>query len=309
MSELTDRAKLLDRLSALARRAGALVMEVYATPFTVEDKGGNDPVTLADKRANALICEALTGMFPGVPIVAEESPPSSYANWASASAAFFVDPLDGTREFVSRNGEFAVMIGLAERGRAVAGVVFAPALDLLWRGAEGVGAQEEGAHGEIQALLLDAQTSPARISDARFVVSRSRRAERLDQLMRAQPPREVVQLGGAGLKAMAIARGQADAYVQLGGAGCLWDSCAPEAIVRAAGGVLSDEQGQPIDYAASTVRLTRGLVAAPPRLHPALIAAIASLIQRSEERSRDPPSDASARLALDCSSCATRPMS
>jgi 3'(2'), 5'-bisphosphate nucleotidase len=263
---------LLDHLAAMALAAGEIVMEVYATNFGVEDKGGNDPVTVADKRANALLCEELARAYPGVPIVAEESPPSSYASFGEAAAAFFVDPLDGTREFVARNGEFAVMIGLAQGGRSVAGVVFAPARGLLWAGAEGVGAFEQDSSGKRRPLSL---AGPLALADARLVVSRSRRGERLERMLARQPAREVIPMGSAGVKSASVARGDADAYVQLGGAGCLWDSCAPEAVVRAVGGTFTDQLGQRIAYDAAEVQLRNGVVAAEPLLHAALLEAIA----------------------------------
>jgi 3'(2'), 5'-bisphosphate nucleotidase len=125
---------------AAALEASELVMSVYAAPFDVHFKAKDDPVTRADREANAHICERLERAFPGVPIVAEESDPSTYANFERADAAWFVDPLDGTREFVARNGEFAVMIGLAEGGRATVGVVVAPAWDRAFVGVVGVGA-------------------------------------------------------------------------------------------------------------------------------------------------------------------------
>ncbi|RYE94015.1 MAG: 3'(2'),5'-bisphosphate nucleotidase CysQ, partial [Myxococcales bacterium] len=117
-----DRSALVEALVPLARRAAELILEVYATPFEVIDKGGDDPVTLADRRANALLCEGIEALFPGVPLVAEESDPATFTRYTSAPEAFFIDPLDGTREFVARNGEFVVMVGFAEHGRATAGL-------------------------------------------------------------------------------------------------------------------------------------------------------------------------------------------
>ena len=103
----------------IASEAARVIMEVYGRPFDVDYKGPQDPVTEADRRANALICERLEQEFPGVPIVAEESDESAFANFRDADRVFFVDPVDGTREFVDRNGEFAVMIGLLEGNVAI----------------------------------------------------------------------------------------------------------------------------------------------------------------------------------------------
>src|SRR6188474_536750 len=111
----------------IANAAAQVVMEVYAQPFSVDYKGPHDPVTEADRRANTLIVEQLTRDFPGVPIVAEESEPQTFAEFRKSDRVFFVDPVDGTREFIDRNGEFVVMIGLVEGARALAAVIDAPA--------------------------------------------------------------------------------------------------------------------------------------------------------------------------------------
>jgi 3'(2'), 5'-bisphosphate nucleotidase len=269
----TELASLLDALVPLARQAGELILEVYGTDFAVIDKGHDDPVTLADRRANALICESLARLCPGVPLVAEESDPSTYAGYPDAPEAFFVDPLDGTREFVARNGEFVVMIGLARAGRAVAGVVLAPVTGRLWVGAEGVGAHELSRSGERRPLHVN---NVGAISGARLVVSRSRRSEQLDRLIAANPPREVIPRGSAGLKAIAVASGEADAYLQLSGAGCLWDTCAPEAIARAAGATFSHADGTPISYRSHELPVS-SVLAAPPALHDLLLQAAARL--------------------------------
>ena len=128
---------LVDDLLEIAREAAAIINQVYAAPFEVEYKTPRDPVTLADRRANDHICTRLEAAFPGVPIVAEESDPASFADFRAATRVFFVDPLDGTREFVKRNGEFVVMIGLLDGDRPEAGVIHAPATGESWLGVRG----------------------------------------------------------------------------------------------------------------------------------------------------------------------------
>ncbi|MFN7135615.1 MAG: 3'(2'),5'-bisphosphate nucleotidase CysQ, partial [Myxococcales bacterium] len=132
----------LEVAEALAREAGRILLEVYATPFAVEEKaGGGGPVTEADERANALVVAALQKEFPADGVVGEESAagaaPQKYAR------CWFVDPLDGTREFVNRNGEFAVHVGLAIGGEARLGVVYRPVGDRLYAGIVGEGAELE----------------------------------------------------------------------------------------------------------------------------------------------------------------------
>src|SRR5215472_5746236 len=175
-----DRAHALEVALDAAREAAELVMRVYATPFAVDYKGVNDPVTQADREANALIVERLATAFPGVPVVAEESDPASFAGFGTATAAWFVDPLDGTREFVARNGEFAVMIGLAEEGRATAGVVLCPAMGRTFMGGEGLGAYEIDAAGARRPVRA---SSTVAVEAASVVVSRSRRSAALDEVL------------------------------------------------------------------------------------------------------------------------------
>lgn len=267
----SDRASLLDGLVALAREAAALVDEVYRTPFTVDYKGANDPVTRADRVANALIVERLARMFPGVPIISEEGDPSTFGGHVGADAAFFVDPLDGTKEFIARNGEFAVMIGLAERGAATVGVVACPANGRLFAGAAGVGAYELA--GDTRRPLRVSRTvDPAQ---ARLVASRSHREPLLDEVIARLAPGCVVPMGSAGVKAAAVAAAEADAYLQPGRAGKRWDTCAPEAIVKAAGGAVSDAGGAPLDYRAPDLENSRGLVVTNSLLHEAVLRAIA----------------------------------
>lgn len=268
-----SRADDLEALARVAREAAEIVRRVYATDFAVDYKGPRDPVTLADREANALICERLAARFPGAPIVAEESDEASFAGFGDAERALFVDPLDGTLEFVAKNGQFAVMIGLVERGRAVAGVVHAPATGIEWLGAVGLGAfrTEGGTRREIRV------SRTAALGDARVLVSRSHRGERTTAVLERMAAREVVPQGGAGLKAAFVASGEADVYLQPGKAGKRWDACASDAIVRAAGGLLTDARGEPIDYVSGALENDRGMVATNGLVHDATIAAIAAV--------------------------------
>jgi len=266
---VNDKIQLFSALAPLAQRARQIILDVYATEFRVDDKGGNDPVTIADKRVNALLCEEIPKIAPGVPTVAEESAEEEYSGYTRASAAFFVDPLDGTREFVARNGEFVVMIGLAEEGRAIAGLILAPTTGLLWTGVVGHGAEEHAPDGSRRPLRLG--PGPSSLAEARLVASRSRRSPELEAFLGRNPPRELQILGSAGLKGAAVARGQADLYLQFGGAGSLWDACAPDAIVRAAGGLYTHLRGAPVDYR-GPLDIEDGVVVAAPDLHASTLA-------------------------------------
>jgi 3'(2'), 5'-bisphosphate nucleotidase len=262
----------------VAQKAAEIVMRVYATPFGVDYKGKDDPVTQADREANAFIVGELARAYPGVPVVAEESDPETFAGYADAEAAWFVDPLDGTREFVAKNGEFAVMIGLAIAGRAVCGAIVCPADGRRARSLAGVvgqGAFELHPDGARTPIRVSSQ---ADVTHARAVVSRSHRPPFFDDAMRAVGAAAVVPTGSSGVKAARVALGDADAYLQPGPAGMLWDACAPDALVRAAGGLLTDAHGQDFDYRAKDVVNHRGLVATNGALHAAVISRLAPVL-------------------------------
>lgn len=248
---------VLDVMIDVAAEASAVVLEVYETPFSVDFKAPKDPVTEADRRANELICARLAEAFPDIPIVAEESAPDTYARFRSASRVFFVDPVDGTAEFVKRNGEFAVMIGLLEGDRASCGVVHAPVRGEVYAGRVGQGA----------FCIQNGTRTPIRVSDTEalarstLVASRSHRTEDLDKALEILGAERWVALGSAGLKGIEVARGGADAYVAPGRSGKRWDSCAADAIVSAAGGRFGDGWGEPLDYRAESLANDRGIVA------------------------------------------------
>lgn len=274
---LNDRE--IAELLRIARAASALVMEVYATPFTVELKGPGDPVTLADRQANALICRELEASFPGEPILAEESVPEDAGEIAAIAArprVFFVDPVDGTREFADRNGEFAVMIGLAAAGRAALGVLVMPTTgDALvgWSpdgAGEGGGAFLEPAGGGRRPLRVSDVSDPSR---ATAMISRSHPHPATRALLDRLGVARAVACGSVGVKVARVVSGAADLYVHTGIGAKRWDTCAPEAVLRGAGGRFSDLAGEPIDYASADLVLRGGLVATNGALHDAVLAA------------------------------------
>lgn len=255
-----------------AERAAEAVMSVYETAFAVDYKSEADPVTAADRVANAILCEALEKNFPGVPVVAEESEPATYAKWHESNATWFVDPLDGTRDFVERNGQFAVMIGLAVDGKALLGVVFAPAIGRRFVGAPGVGAFELAPDGSRREIRVSSTQS---LADVEVVMSRSRPSARLEAVCDELGIVKRTRLGSAGLKGIKVACAEADAYAHLEQAGYLWDSCAPEAIVVAAGGTVTDALGNAIDYGSNILANENGMLMSNGRVHARMIEAIA----------------------------------
>jgi 3'(2'), 5'-bisphosphate nucleotidase len=254
----------------VAWEAARLILRVQAAAFDVEYKGEDDPVTRADREANALLCERLSRAFPGVPIVAEESDPADYSGFAGADAAWFVDPLDGTREFVAKNGEYAVMIGLAEAGRASLGVIVAPAWERSFVGIIGEGAWEVAGDSRRPIHVAPRTT----LAGASLLVSRWRTQSRIPALIAVTGAREAVPHGSCGLKCALVATGVHDVYAQPGRAGMRWDACAAEALVRAAGGEMTDEEGARVEYSSGGLENARGLVATNGTVHAAMLAAM-----------------------------------
>jgi 3'(2'), 5'-bisphosphate nucleotidase len=276
-----DQDHELEEILAIARRASRLVLDVYATPFEVELKGPNDPVTRADREANELICGALAERFPDAAVIGEESAPSDPAELSrlvQRDRTFFVDPVDGTREFADRNGEFAVMIGMCDAGRPEIGVVIAPVTGdaLVGRvGASGPRAAfREDAEGKRTPLTPTTLDDPKR---ARLMVSRSHRPRIVEPLTRALGITTQIPCGSVGLKVARIATGDADLYVHGGRGAKRWDSCGPEAILVAAGGRFTDATGTPIDYRSADLALRRGLLASNEPLFAVVRDAIAAL--------------------------------
>jgi 3'(2'), 5'-bisphosphate nucleotidase len=263
---------LLESLLADAAAAARLVLDVYDTDFAVERTGTGDPITAADRRANALLVGRLQEALPGVPIVSEEGGPRSFADLRRAERVLFVDPLDGTREFIDRNGEFVVMIGLVAGPGAVAGVIHAPVSAVAWTGAPGLGAWRVEPAGGWVPIHVSATGELAR---ARVVASRSHRSARLERALAALAAAETRSMGSAGLKGAQVAQGGAEAYVATGRGLKRWDVCALDALVTAAGGRVSDVAGAPIDYRGESLVCERGLVASNSLTHEAILARLA----------------------------------
>jgi 3'(2'), 5'-bisphosphate nucleotidase len=231
---------LLEALIPIVRSAGQAIMDIYAGDFAVRNKADASPVTEADERAEALILPALQALDPSIPIVAEEQAAAGSIP-RTGQRFWLVDPLDGTKEFINRNGEFTVNIALIDAGEPVLGVVLAPALDRLFAGARGLGAFLEQ-HGERQPIRCRS------IPEAGLTVVASRShgdAQALEQFLDG---RKVASLASAGssLKLCLVAAGEADVYPRLGRT-MEWDIAAGDAVLRAAGGrvVTLDEQSMP----------------------------------------------------------------
>ena len=238
---MSDAAHLA-ALVSIARRAGEAIMEVYGTAFAVEQKADQSPLTEADRRAHEVIVAGLQGLDPDTPVLSEESAQDDIAGRLGWQRYYLVDPLDGTKEFVKRNGEFTVNIALVEDHRAVAGAVHAPALGLDYWGAITLGAHRAAEGGPPEPVQV---TRPAN-DPARVVGSRSHRGSSLERFLAGLPRHEMVPMGSS-LKICLVATGDADVYPRLGPTS-EWDTAAAQAILESAGGYMIDLKGQPLRY-------------------------------------------------------------
>ncbi|MBZ0216227.1 MAG: 3'(2'),5'-bisphosphate nucleotidase CysQ [Fimbriimonadaceae bacterium] len=243
-------ADLAQSLLRAAQKAGQTILDIYQTDFTVDAKDDQSPVTEADQRAEDIILEDLQRIAPQVPVLAEEA--AAAGKIPDLGATFFlVDPLDGTREFVSRNGEFTVNIALIENGCPVAGVVFAPAIGRLFL-AHGKGNCFEYST-PVKSIASIHRCDPHRLmtrppgpDGLKIVASRSHRDRETEDFIRKFKVKEIVSAGSS-LKFCLIAAGQADFYPRFGRT-MEWDTAAGQAVLEAAGGVVTDLKGRVLTY-------------------------------------------------------------
>lgn len=253
-----DRDALVEAILPAVLAAGRLQVRLLAGSFAVSRKGDNSPVTEADHRSEVILLEALAAHAPGVPVVAEEEVAANRIP-ALDRRFFLVDPLDGTREFVSRRPEFTVNVGLVEDGRPVFGIILAPALGDIFATCR---------DGPAWMHLDSLEAAPPPLAAWRRLASRTPPADGLsllDSRSHRSCPREPrpALLGGAviaerrhvgsSLKFAMIARGDADLYVRLGPTS-EWDTAAGQAILEAAGGAVTTLDGQPLRYGKSGER-------------------------------------------------------
>ncbi len=261
-----------------AREASARIVELEGPDVQVRFKGRDDPVTAADEASTQVILAHLRREFPGDCVLIEERGDDPAR--IGAERVWIVDPLDGTREFIDRIPEYCVMIGLVSGGEPVLGVVHIPLSGRAFWGVLGVGARMEDPDGRQTPLGL---TQPGSIEDMRLTVSRSHRAERITRAMQLLGIGAEVPSGSVGVKVSRIVTGQADIYLHLGPGIKLWDACAPDAIMRAAGGVMTDPAGRPIDYTARSVHCPIGLLATAGAHHRAVVDRISLLVRELEQ--------------------------
>ena len=264
----------------LARTAGAAALGYYGGPLRVEHKEEFDePVTQADRAVNELIVRALRESFPADGILAEESVDTKAR--LGRERVWMVDPLDGTKGFIAGTGDFAVQIGLAEAGESVLGVVYAPATDVMYWAARGGGAWVErpvetgGSSSRVERLRVSGNTE---LQSMRLAESRSHRGPKMTTVVRALGIREEIKSHSVGIKVGLIVERQCDVYIHLSGKTKQWDTCAPEAILREAGGLMTDLWGEPLRYNTPNVMNRHGIVSTNGAVHAEVVARIIPLL-------------------------------
>lgn len=226
----------------IAQAAAAAILDVYDGEFAVAHKDDRSPLTAADLAAHHAIVDGLRALTPDVPVLSEESthevPAQMRRRW---DRLWVVDPLDGTREFVKRNGEFTVNIALVEHGVATFGVVHAPVTGVTWHGGAAIGACRRTREGEQHLHVRQPATAPLRVA-----ASRSHRDARTEAFLAAMGPIEPIGLGSS-LKFCLVAEGGLDVYPRFGPTS-EWDTAAAQAVLEGAGGQVVDPRGRPFRY-------------------------------------------------------------
>jgi 3'(2'), 5'-bisphosphate nucleotidase len=272
-----DARERLEFACRVAREAGHRILRYYGDEQHVLKAGGS-PVTAADLDSNTYLVESISEAYAGEPVLAEESADSPVR--LGAERLWVVDPLDGTREFLARNGEFSVMIGFVSSGEPTIGVVYLPARRLLYGAAQGMGAWVEGEGGGRRTL----RCVPADPSRLRLVGSRSHPDALLGAMRQALHITDVQPSGSVGVKCALIAEGKRDLYIHPVPYLKEWDTCAPEVLLREAGGRVTDCLGEPLRYNKTDPVQTHGIVACAAEVHAEVMRVIVPLYESALSR-------------------------
>ncbi len=270
--------KELEVAKRLARDAGRILMEFYASGAKVQWKGHNDPVTTADHAANEMLVRELHRHFPDDAVLSEEFPddPARLAH----DRVWMVDPMDGTKQFIERIGEFAVMIGLAIEGEAKLGVVYHPSADRMYYAAPAAGAFVEE-KWSTKRLCVAPASDPSTLIAA---ISRSHQSQKADAILARLGVSELLRHGSVGLKFGLIAEGRAHLYVHTSARTYQWDTCGPEAILREAGGAVTDLHGDPLVYNTPEICNLHGIVASNSVIHERILEVTAGVLAEHNRR-------------------------
>lgn len=261
--------------SRLAREAGLLSLRYREGDLKVELKAGDEPVTAADRHASRVIVEGLTEAFPDDVVISEEK--MDDLRRLQAERVWYIDPIDGTKDYIRGEDGFCVMIGLTIGHRPVAGVIYQPVGDRIYWGAEGHGSWVKLPDAEPRRIHV---SDVVHVEEIRFVASKSHRGGEIDQVKSALGIKNEFNIGSVGLKLALIALGERDLYVNPYPKCKTWDTCAPEALLNEAGGKMTDVHGQPLRYDQREQDRPQGMVATNGAIHDAVIEKLAEVFPR-----------------------------
>lgn len=251
MNAIIDPARFLEEVVVIATEAGRRILDVYERQFDVNHKEDGSPLTDADQAAHDVIVQRLAALTPDMPILSEESAKIDYHERAGWQRFWLVDPLDGTKEFVNRNGEFTVNIAFIENGAPRLGVVYVPVTGVSYLAQHGRGAwKETGGCNRAPIKARQYQGGPAVV-----VASRSHRGDAVDKFLANLKAREgdyATESLGSSLKLCRVAEGAADVYPRLGPTS-EWDTAAAQCVVESAGGRVTDLDAKPLRYNKSDI--------------------------------------------------------
>jgi 3'(2'), 5'-bisphosphate nucleotidase len=286
--------KELETACSLARMAGAAMMEFYETDIRIDEKfapyaGDNfaEPVTVADYASNKVILDGLNAAFPGDGILSEETPDSPER--LTKDRVWIIDPLDGTKGFINRDGDFAVQIGLAEKGVPVLGVVYLPFEDILYTAVKGEGTWMSLQSAGKERLSVSGKTE---LAEMNMAVSRDHLSPKMSVVFEKLGLKNETRRGSVGLKVGLIAQQICDIYLHLSPRTKFWDTCAPQIILEEAGGKLTDLFGCPLVYDIPEVRNLNGIAATNGAAHEIVIENLRPLLTefgRSRINPSEPP--------------------
>ncbi len=237
-----DLKQLMGGVLAIARQAGDHIMSIYNSDFSVITKNDDSPVTEADMKAHAAIDDGLEELAPEYPVLSEESTAIPFDDRRRWERYWLVDPLDGTREFIKRTGEFTVNIALIDGHQPILGVIYAPVLSCFYYAAKGLGAFKQEKNDPAKIIHVKKKCRRKLI----ITGGRSQRDDSLNTLLNNVGEHEIIEMGSS-LKSCLIAEGTADLYPRLGPTS-EWDTAAAQCIVEEAGGFITDTHMQSLPY-------------------------------------------------------------
>jgi len=244
MSEFSLNKNNVNKLIEISIEAGKAIMDIYKTDFDFKEKIDQSPLTAADLRSHEIISDSLSKLNPKIPILSEESSRIPFSERSSWDEYWLIDPLDGTKEFINKNGEFTTNIALMKNNKPIFGIIHAPSINETYWGGESIGSFY--LEGDSDSDMKEMNVSPNRNEEIRMVSSRSHPSDNLKYLLGIIGDHKMLSIGSS-LKFCLIAKGEADCYLRLGPTS-EWDIAAGDAIVRAANGTIKEINGQEIKY-------------------------------------------------------------